>query len=150
MGGLERLDIMFFRKLVYKGGFHMFIVYDKTTGDIVFSVEENAIDVYYDIQTQAVLEISERIRINEWYVEDGMLKRKKNIEMSYNNGILHLSCDENIGQITLKIINQNQIIDTFNLDINATEEDIEIEKSDEDAYTLVLSGHRVVEKVITI
>mgnify|MGYP000925988367 FL=1 len=128
----------------------MFIVYNKFTGDIVFSVEENAIDVYYDIQTQAVLEISERIRINEWYVEDGMLKRKKNIEMSYNNGILHLSCDENIGQITLKIINQNQIIDTFNLDIPTTEEDIEIEKSDNDQYLIVLSGFRVVEKVITI
>ena len=128
----------------------MFIVYNKFTGDIVFSVEENAIDVYYDIQTQAVLEISERIRINEWYVENGKLKRKKNVEMSYNNGILHLSCDENIGQITLKIINQNQIIDTFNLDIHTTEEDIEIEKSDNDQYLIVLSGFRVVEKVITI
>jgi len=128
----------------------MFIVYNKFTGDIVFSVEENAIDVYYDIQTQAVLEISERIRINEWYVENDKLKRKKNIEMSYENSILHLSCDENIGEITLKIINQNQIVDTFELDIDATEEDIEIEKNDEDAYMLVLSGHRVVEKVITI
>ncbi len=128
----------------------MFIVYNKNTGEIDFSVEENAIDVYYDVETQAVLEISERIRINEWYVENGKLKRKKNIEMSYENSILHLSCDENIGEITLKIINQNQIVDTFELDIDATEEDIEIEKNDEDAYMLVLSGHRVVEKVITI
>ena len=150
MGGLERLDIMFFRKLVYKGGFHMFIVYDKTTGEIDFSVEENAIDVYYDVETQATLEISERIRINEWYVENGKLKRKKNIEMTYENGILHLSCNEIIGQITLKIINHNQIIDTFELDIDATTEDIEIEKSDNDQYMIVLSGHRVVEKVITI
>ena len=128
----------------------MFIVYNKFTGDIVFSVEENAIDVYYDIQTQAVLEISERIRINEWYVENGKLKRKKNIEMSYENSILHLSCDENIGEITLKIINQNQIVDTFELDIDATTEDIEIEKSDNNQYMIVLEGHRVVEKVITI
>lgn len=144
------LVIIFLKKLHGEGGFHMFIVYDKNTGDIVFSVEENAIDVYYDIQTQAVLEISERIRINEWYVENGKLKRKKNIEMSYENSILHLSCDENIGEITLKIINQNQIVDTFELDIDATEEDIEIEKNDEDAYMLVLSGHRVVEKVLYI
>ena len=150
MGGLERLDIMFFRKLVYKGGFHMFIVYDKTTGEIVFSVEENAIDVYYGVETQAALEISERIRINEWYVENRKLKRKKNVEMSYTNGILHLSCNEIIGQITLKIINHNQIIDTFELDIDATTEDIEIEKSDNDQYMIVLEGHRVVEKVITI
>ena len=150
MRGLERLDIMFFRKLVYKGGFHMFIVYDKTTGEIDFSVEENAIDVYYDVETQATLEISERIRINEWYVENRKLKRKKNVEMSYTNGILHLSCNEIIGQITLKIINHNQIIDTFELDIDATTEDIEIEKSDNDQYMIVLSGHRVVEKVITI
>ena len=85
----------------------MFIVYNKLTGEIEFSVEENAIDVYYDVETQAVLEISERIRINEWYVENGKLKRKKNIEMSYENSILHLSCDEIIGQITLKIINHN-------------------------------------------
>ena len=69
----------------------MFIVYNKNTGEIDFSVEENAIDVYYDVETQAALEISERIRINEWYVEDGMLKRKKNIEMNYENGILHIS-----------------------------------------------------------
>ena len=150
MGGLERLDIMFFRKLVYKGGFHMFIVYDKTTGEIVFSVEENAIDVYYGVETQAALEISERIRINEWYVENRKLKRKKNVEMSYTNGILHLSCNEIIEQITLKIINHNQIIDTFELDIDATTEDIEIEKSDNDQYLIVLEGHRVVEKVITI
>lgn len=128
----------------------MFIVYDKTTGEIDFSVEENAIDVYYDVETQATLEISERIRINEWYVENRKLKRKKNIEMSYNNGILHLSCNENIGQITLKIINHNQIIDTFELDIDATTEDIEIEKSDNDRYMIVLSGYRVVEKVVTI
>lgn len=128
----------------------MLIVYNKATGEIDFSVEENAIDVYYDIQTQAALEISERIRINEWYVEDGMLKRKKNIEMTYENGILHLSCNEIIGQITLKIINNNQIIDTFELDIDATTEDIEIEKSDNDQYRIVLEGHRVVEKVITI
>ena len=128
----------------------MFIVYDKTTGEIVFSVEENAIDVYYDVETQATLEISERIRINEWYVENGKLKRKKNIEMTYENGILHLSCNEIIGQITLKIINHNQIIDTFELDIDATTEDIEIEKSDNDQYLIVLSGFRVVEKVITI
>jgi len=128
----------------------MFIVYDKTTGEIVFSVEENAIDVYYDVETQAALEIQERIHINEWYVENGELKRKKNIEMSYENGILHLSCNEIIGQITLKIINHNQIIDTFELDIDATTEDIEIEKSDNDQYMIVLEGHRVVEKVITI
>ena len=128
----------------------MFIVYNKATGEIDFSVEENAIDVYYDTNTQAALEITERIRINEWYVEDGMLKRKKNIEMSYENGILHLTCDKPIGNITLKIINRNQIIDTFNLDIDAVEEDIEIEKTDNDQYTIVLSGYRVVEKVITI
>lgn len=128
----------------------MLIVYNKATGEIDFSVEENAIDVYYDIQTQAALEITERIRINEWYVEDGMLKRKKNIEMTYENGILHLSCNEIIGQITLKIINNNQIIDTFELDIDATTEDIEIEKSDNDQYRIVLEGHRVIEKVITI
>ena len=128
----------------------MFIVYDKTTGEIDFSVEENAIDVYYDIQTQAALEVSERIRINEWYVEDGMLKRKKNIEMNYENGILHLSCDTVIGEINLKIINNNQIIDTFELDIGATEEDIEIEKRDNDEYLIVLSGHRVIEKVMKI
>ena len=128
----------------------MFIVYDKNTGEIVFSVEENAIDVYYDTNTQAALEITERIRINEWYVEDGMLKRKKNIKMNYENGVLHLSCNEIIGQITLKIINHNQIIDTFELDIDATTEDIEIEKSDNDQYMIVLEGHRVVEKVITI
>ena len=144
------LVIIFLKKLHGEGGFHMFIVYDKTTGEIVFSVEENAIDVYYDVETQAVLEISERIRINEWYVENGKLKRKKNIEMSYENGILHLSCNEIIGQITLKIINHNQIIDTFELDIDATTEDIEIEKSDNDQYMIVLEGHRVVEKVITI
>ena len=144
------LVIIFLKKLHGEGGFHMFIVYDKTTGEIVFSVEENAIDVYYDTETQAALEISERIRINEWYVENGELKRKKNIEMSYENGILHLSCDENIGQIILKIINNNEIIDTFNLDIPTTEEDIEIEKSDNDQYLIVLSGFRVVEKVITI
>ena len=70
--------------------------------------------------------------------------------MSYENGILHLSCNEIIGQITLKIINHNQIIDTFELDIDATTEDIEIEKSDNDQYMIVLEGHRVVEKVITI
>ena len=128
----------------------MFIVYNKSTGEIDFSVEENAIDVYYDTETQATLEISERIRINEWYVENGELKRKKNIEMSYENGILHLTCDEIIGQIILKIINNNEIIDTFNLDIPTTEEDIEIEKSDNDQYLIVLSGFRVVEKVITI
>lgn len=128
----------------------MFIVYNKFTGDIVFSVEENAIDVYYDIQTQAVLEISERIRINEWYVENEELKRKKNIEMNYENGILHLTCDKPIGNITLKIINRNQIIDIFNLDIEGNIEDIEIEKSDNDQYMIVLNGHRVVEKVITI
>lgn len=128
----------------------MFIVYNKATGEIVFSVEENAIDVYYDTNTQAALEITERIRINEWYVENGKLKRKKNIEMTYENGILHLSCNEIIGQITLKIINHNQIIDTFELDIDATTEDIEIEKSDNDQYMIVLEGHRVVEKVITI
>ena len=128
----------------------MFIVYDKNTGEIVFSVEENAIDVYYDVDTQAALEISGRIRINEWYVEDGMLKRKKNIKMNYENGVLHLSCNEIIGQITLKIINHDQIIDTFELDIDATTEDIEIEKSDNDQYMIVLEGHRVVEKVITI
>ena len=128
----------------------MFIVYNKNTGNIDFSVEENAIDVYYDVDTQAALEIQERIHINEWYVENGKLKRKKNIEMSYENSILHLSCNEIIGQITLKIINHSQIIDTFELDIDATEEDIEIEKNDEDAYMLVLSGHRVVEKVLYI
>ena len=128
----------------------MFIVYNKNTGEIDFSVEENAIDVYYDVETQATLEISERIRINEWYVEDGMLKRKKNVKMNYENGILHLSCDENIGEISLKVINRNQIIDTFNLDIDTTEEDIEIEKSDDDEYMIVLSGYRVVEKVLTI
>jgi len=128
----------------------MFIVYDKNTGEIVFSVEENAIDVYYDVETQAALEITERIRINEWYVEDGTLKRKKNVKMNYENGVLHLSCNEIIGQITLKIINHNQIIDTFNLDIDTTEEDIEIEKTDNDEYTIVLSGYRVIEKVITI
>src|SRR5690554_1998176 len=128
----------------------MFIVYNKSTGEIDFSVEENAIDVYYDTETQATLEISERIRINEWYVENGELKRKKNIEMSYENGILHLSCVENIGEISLKIINRNQIIDTFNLDIPTTEEDIEIEKSDNDQYMIVLSGYHIVEKVITI
>jgi len=128
----------------------MFIVYNKNTGEIDFSVEENAIDVYYDVETQATLEISERIRINEWYVEDGMLKRKKNVKMNYENGILHLSCDENIGEISLKVINRNQIIDTFNLDIDTTEEDIEIEKSDDDEYMIVLSGFHVIEKVITI
>lgn len=128
----------------------MFIVYNKLTGEIEFSVEENAIDVYYDTETQAALEISERIRISEWYVEDGELKKKKNIEMTYENGILHLSCNEIIGQITLKIINHNQIIDTFELDIDATTEDIEIEKSDNDQYMIVLSGYHVVEKVITI
>ncbi|MGB4435495.1 MAG: hypothetical protein WBI45_08615 [Defluviitoga tunisiensis] len=128
----------------------MFIVYDKTTGEIVFSVEENAIDVYYDTNIQAALEITERIRINEWYVEDGMLKRKKNIEMSYEIGILHLTCDKPIGNITLKIINRNQLVDTFNLDIESNTEDIEIEKSDNDQYMIVLEGHRVVEKVITI
>ena len=128
----------------------MLIVYNKATGEIDFSVEENAIDVYYDIQTQAALEITERIRINEWYVEDGELKRKKNIEMTYENGILHLSCIENIGEISLKVINRNQIIDTFNLDIDTTEEDIEIEKSDDDEYMIVLSGFHVIEKVITI
>ena len=128
----------------------MFIVYNKFTGEIVFSVEENAIDVYYDTNIQAALEITERIRINEWYVEDGMLKRKKNIEMSYENGILHLTCDKPIGNITLKIINRNQIIDIFNLDIEGNIEDIEIEKSDNDKYMIVLEGHRVVEKVITI
>ena len=128
----------------------MFIVYDKSTGEIDFSVEENAIDVYYDTETQAAMEITERIRINEWYVENGKLKRKKNIEMSYENGILHLSCEETIGEINLKIINRNQLIDTFNLDIPTTEEDIEIEKSDNDKYMIVLEGHRVVEKVIII
>jgi len=128
----------------------MFIVYDKVTGEIQFSVEENAIDVYYDTETQAALEISERIRINEWYVENGELKRKKNIEMSYENGILHLSCDEKIGQITLKIIYNNEIIDTFNLDIDTTKEDIEIEKNDDDQYILYLSGYRTIWKVITI
>ena len=128
----------------------MFIVYDKTTGEIKFSVVENSIDVYYDINTEDAIEIYERIHINEWYVENGKLKRKKNVEMSYENGILHLSCDENIGQIILKIINNNEIIDTFNLDIPTTEEDIEIEKSDNDKYMIVLEGHRVVEKVITI
>ena len=128
----------------------MFIVYDKVTGEIQFSVEENAIDVYYDTETQAALEISERIRINEWHVENGELKRKKNIEMSYENGILHLSCDEKIGQITLKIIYNNEIIDTFNLDIDTTKEDIEIEKNDDDQYILYLSGYRTIWKVITI
>ena len=128
----------------------MFIVYDKTTGEIVFSVEENAIDVYYDVDTQAALEISERIRINEWYVEDEMLKRKKNVKMNYENGILHLSCVENIGEISLKIINRNQIIDTFNLDIESNTENIEIEKSDDDEYMIVLNGFHVIEKVITI
>ena len=128
----------------------MFIVYNKNTGNIDFSVEENAIDVYYNTETQAALEISERIRINEWYVENGELKRKKNIEMSYENGILHLSCDEKIGQITLKIIYNNEIIDTFNLDIDTTTEDIEIEKTDNDEYMIVLNGFHVVEKVITI
>ena len=128
----------------------MFIVYDKVTGEIQFSVEENAIDVYYNTETQAALEISERIRINEWYVENGELKRKKNIEMSYENGILHLSCDEKIGQITLKIIYNNEIIDTFNLDIDTTKEDIEIEKNDDDQYILYLSGYRTIWKVITI
>ena len=128
----------------------MFIVYDKVTGEIQFLVEENAIDVYYNTETQAALEISERIRINEWYVENGELKRKKNIEMSYENGILHLSCDEKIGQITLKIIYNNEIIDTFNLDIDTTKEDIEIEKNDDDQYILYLSGYRTIWKVITI
>ena len=128
----------------------MFIVYNKNTGNIDFSVEENAIDVYYNTETQAALEISERIRINEWYVENGELKRKKNIEMSYENGILHLSCDEKIGQITLKIIYNNEIIDTFNLDIDTTKEDIEIEKNDDDQYILYLSGYRTIWKVITI
>ena len=128
----------------------MFIVYNKATGEINFSVEENAIDVYYDTNTQAALGITERIRINEWYVENGKLKRKKNIEMTYENGILHLSCNEIIGQITLKIINHDQIIDTFELDIESNTEDIEIEKSDGDEYMIILSGYRVVEKVITI
>lgn len=128
----------------------MFIVYNKFTGDIVFSVEENAIDVYYDTETQAAMEITERIRINEWYVENGELKRKKNIEMSYENGILHLSCEETIGEINLKIINRNQLIDTFNLDIDTTEENIEIEKSDNDEYMIVLEGYRVIQKVIRI
>jgi len=128
----------------------MFIVYNKNTGEIDFSVEENAIDVYYDTETQAAMEITERIHINEWYVEDGELKRKKNVEMSYENGILHLSCDDIIGKITLKIINNNEIIDTFNLDIPTTTEDIEIEKSDNDEYILYLSGYRTVWKVITI
>jgi hypothetical protein len=128
----------------------MFIVYDKVTGEIQFSVEENAIDVYYNTETQAALEISERIRINEWYVENGELKRKKNIEMSYENGILHLSCDEKIGQITLKIIYNNEIIDTFNLDIDTTTEDIEIEKSDNDEYIIYLTGNRTTWKVISI
>ena len=128
----------------------MFIVYDKTTGEIVFSVEENAIDVYYDVETQATLEISERIHINEWYVENGKLKRKKNIEMTYENGILHLSCDTTIGEISLKIINRNQLVDTFNLDIESNTEDIEIEKSDNDQYLIVLNGYHIVEKVITI
>ena len=144
------LVIIFLKKLHGEGGFHMFIVYDKTTGEIKFSVVENSIDVYYDINTEDAIEIYERIHINEWYVENGKLKRKKNVEMSYENGILHLSCDENIGQIILKIINNNEIIDTFNLDIPTTEEDIEIEKSDNDKYMIVLEGHRVVEKVITI
>ncbi len=144
------LVIIFLKKLHGEGGFHMFIVYNKNTGEIDFSVEENVIDVYYDVKTQAALEISERIRINEWYVEDGELKRKKNIEVNYEDGILHLSCVENIGEISLKIINRNQIIDTFNLDIDTTTEDIEIEKSDNDQYTIVLSGYRVVEKVIRI
>ena len=144
------LVIIFLKKLHGEGGFHMFIVYDKTTGEIKFSVEENSIDVYYDINTEDAIEIYERIHINEWYVENGKLKRKKNIEMTYENGILHLSCNEIIGQITLKIINHNQIIDTFELDIDATTEDIEIEKSDNDQYLIVLSGFRVVEKVITI
>ncbi len=128
----------------------MFIVYDKSTGEIDFSVEENAIDVFYDTETQAALEITERIRINEWYVEDGQLKRKKNVKMNYENGVLHLSCDETIGEISLKIINRNQIIDIFNLDIEGNIEDIEIEKSDNDQYMIVLSGYHVVEKVITI
>lgn len=128
----------------------MFIVYNKATGNIDFSVEENVIDVFYDVDTQAALEIREIIHINEWYVEDGMLKRKKNIKMNYENGVLHLSCVENIGEIMLKIINRNQIIDTFNLDIDTTEEDIEIEKSDTDEYMIVLNGYRVIEKVIKI
>jgi hypothetical protein len=128
----------------------MFIVYNKNTGEISFSVEENSIDVYYDVETEDALEIYERIHINEWYVEGGKLKRKKNVEMSYETGILHLSCDETIGQIILKIINHNQIIDTFELDIATTTEDIEIEKSDNDQYLIVLSGYHIVEKVITI
>jgi len=128
----------------------MFIVYDKSTGEIDFSVEENAIDVYYDTETQAAMEITERIHINEWYVEDGELKRKKNVEMSYENSILHLSCEETIGEINLKIINRNQLIDTFNLDIDTTEENIEIEKSDNDEYMIVLEGYRVIQKVIRI
>ena len=70
--------------------------------------------------------------------------------MSYENGILHLSCDEKIGQITLKIIYNNEIIDTFNLDIDTTKEDIEIEKNDDDQYILYLSGYRTIWKVITI
>ena len=128
----------------------MFIVYNKNTGEIDFSVEENVIDVYYDVKTQAALEISERIRINEWYVEDEMLKRKKNVKMNYDNGILHLSCDTTIGEISLKIINRNQLVDTFNLDIESNTEDIEIEKSDNDQYLIVLNGYHIVEKVITI
>ena len=83
-------------------------------------------------------------------MEDGELKKKKNIEMTYENGILHLSCVENIGEISLKIINRNQIIDTFNLDIESNTENIEIEKSDDDEYMIVLNGFHVIEKVITI
>ncbi len=127
----------------------MYIVYNKTTGEISYSVEENAIDVFVD-PTDAILEIDKHIKINEYYVERNQLKKKKDVRMEVEGNILRLFCDENIGEITLKIINKNRIINTLNLNIPTVKEEIEIEKTDNDQYQIILEGFRVIQKEITL
>lgn len=127
----------------------MYIVYNKTTGEISYSVEENAIDVFVD-PTDAILETSEYIKINEYFVENNQLKKKKDVRIEVEGNILKLFCDENIGEITLKIINKNRIINTLNLNIPTVKEEIEIEKTDNDQYQIILEGFRVIQKEITL
>jgi hypothetical protein len=127
----------------------MYLIYDKSTGLINYSVEENTIDVIVS-EDEMIFETDKKINIDEYYIENNSLKRKKDIKMYFVDNTIKLSCDLVIGEIKIKIINNNQIINVLNLNILNLKEDIIIEKNDNDKYLIILEGDKIISKEITV